>query len=168
MLFPLLLMMLIMILKIHLSQTMTSDRLVKLYQGWKIFTSSGYWFLRHNPDFEKVGPSYPHGDPLFKAKIWRLNIMPKLKKIQWCILSKAVSTATGLKTRGLNMDSICQRCGLNDETLVSLSVHMSRIHMHLEIVKNYLFTIFNGSWKFVGLYGITFKDTKPIFTFHVR
>ena len=79
--------------------------------------SSGYKVARHAPEFLIEAPPIPYGDPILMDKIWKLNIMPKLNHFLWRILSKAIGTTTRLNSRGMNLDPICQRCGLAEETI---------------------------------------------------
>lgn len=49
--------------------------------------------------------------------MWKTNIMPKIKHFLWRIMSKAIGNSTRLNSRGMNLDPICPRCGLEEETI---------------------------------------------------
>lgn len=104
--------------RIYLSQTDKEDRLIWSHtQDGNYMVSSGYTVARHAPEFLVEAPPVPYGDPILKNKVWKLNIMPKLKHFLWRLLSKAIGTATRLNSRGMHLDPICQRCGLAEETI---------------------------------------------------
>lgn len=104
--------------QIYLSQTEKEDKLIWSHTRDGNYTvSSGYKVARHAPDYLIEAPPIPYGDPILKDKVWKLNIMPKLNHFLWRILSKAIGTTTRLNSRGMNLDPICQRCGLAEETI---------------------------------------------------
>ncbi|XP_024006491.1 uncharacterized protein LOC112083001 [Eutrema salsugineum] len=103
---------------IFLAQEEEDDKLIWHYsKDGDYSVRSGYYLARRlaDPNMNNVPP--PHGDPILKDKIWKLNIVPKLKHFLWRIVSKALGTATRLQSRGIYIDPKCQRCGLQDETI---------------------------------------------------
>lgn len=107
--------------KIYLSPKSSSDKIVwSLTTNEKYIVSSGYWLTRYTPDFQYQALPPPYGDPFLKERIWNFDIMPKLKHFLWLILSKAIGTDTRLNSRGMHLDPLCQRCGLELETISHL------------------------------------------------
>ncbi|CAA7028978.1 unnamed protein product [Microthlaspi erraticum] len=91
--------------KLYLPQRKKQDRQVWCYDKSGDYTvKSGYWlaFREHLHDHPEI--TIPHGDPVLKDQIWRLQIMPKIKHFFWRALSKALPTATRLVTRGMKID----------------------------------------------------------------
>lgn len=90
----------ILVKNIYLPQTKKVDRLVWNYDKSGEYTvKSEYWFAFNNSTPDSSNLTIPHGDHLLKAKIWKSDIMPKLKYFLWRILSKALTTITRLNTR---------------------------------------------------------------------
>lgn len=59
----------------------------------------------------------PSGSLLLKKQIWKLDILPKIQHFLWKVLSGALPTYVQLCSRGVNIDPICQRCCLEEETI---------------------------------------------------
>lgn len=59
----------------------------------------------------------PHGSNLLKNRIWRLQVLPKIKHFLWLVITRALSTTTRLNTRGMKLDPTCKRCSLSDESI---------------------------------------------------
>lgn len=77
---------------------------------------SGYWAVTHDLlEDEPINP--PVGSIVIKDKIWKLTILPKIKQFLWKVVSGAIPTYVQLCTRGINIDPVCQRCCLDEETI---------------------------------------------------
>ncbi|CAN7023933.1 unnamed protein product, partial [Brassica rapa subsp. trilocularis] len=76
---------------------------------------SGYWTVTHLYQ-EGEAIIRPEGSLVIKRKIWKLNILPKIKYFLWRVVSGALPTYTKLCTRGINIDPTCQRFCHDDET----------------------------------------------------
>ncbi|KAG2310874.1 hypothetical protein Bca52824_022431 [Brassica carinata] len=77
---------------------------------------SGYWVATHlSLDGEPIIP--PEGSVVLKQKVWKLQILPKIKQFLWRAISGALPTAVRLCTRGIFIDPTCQRCCLEEETI---------------------------------------------------
>ncbi|XP_057789594.1 uncharacterized protein LOC131006452 [Salvia miltiorrhiza] len=49
--------------------------------------------------------------------IWKLEVIPKVKMFMWKCLSNCLPTAKALRSRAIEIDGLCRRCGSCDETL---------------------------------------------------
>ncbi|XP_057803332.1 uncharacterized protein LOC131018635 [Salvia miltiorrhiza] len=49
--------------------------------------------------------------------IWNLEVIPKVKLFMWKCLANAIPIAMGLRSRNLDVDVGCRRCGLHEESL---------------------------------------------------
>ncbi|KAG7599332.1 Ribonuclease H domain [Arabidopsis suecica] len=78
---------------------------------------SGYWLHTHDPHSVCPTLEIPHGSLLLKNKIWKLPIQPKIKHFLWKALSKALATATRLRSRGVAIDIMCPRCRRSEESI---------------------------------------------------
>lgn len=79
---------------------------------------SGYW-LAENVDNKEAfvsGGLQPSLNGI-KETIWSLNTAPKIKIFLWKVISGALSVADNLIDRGMKIDSRCQLCGLEGESL---------------------------------------------------
>lgn len=54
------------------------------------------------------------------CKVWKLPIKPKLKHFLWKCLHGWLATNDAVRKRGLHVDIICHRCGLETENLTHL------------------------------------------------
>ncbi|XP_019099765.1 PREDICTED: uncharacterized protein LOC109132546 [Camelina sativa] len=104
--------------QIYLPRNDPPDKIIWHYTTTCDYTvRSGYWQGMHNPTEPNILPPRPHGSMTLKQKIWRLNIMPKLKHFMWGAISKALPSLTRLTSRAMNLDPICPRCFQSDETI---------------------------------------------------
>ena len=55
-----------------------------------------------------------------KVQVWSLNISPKIKTFLWKVLSEAIPVADMILSRGMKVDSRCQVCGLEGESINDL------------------------------------------------
>lgn len=53
----------------------------------------------------------------FKKKVWKLKAPRKMKHYLWQALSGYVASASKLKERHCGADTVCQRCGAENETI---------------------------------------------------
>lgn len=71
-------------------------------------SQSGYIFLISLPDFQTIHSSpLPPIEKRLWSNIWKIKNMPKIRHFFWKSLSGALSVATRLQSRGLNVDPIC-------------------------------------------------------------
>lgn len=54
---------------------------------------------------------------VLKGKVWKLQAPRKIKHFVWQSLSGFVASASKLKERHCGVDSVCQRCGAEQETI---------------------------------------------------
>lgn len=78
---------------------------------------SGYWLLTHDPSDMQYKPPIPPGSTDLKNKIWKLQIIPKIKHMLQRTVSRALPTCSRLITRGMQIDSNCHRCRNEQETI---------------------------------------------------
>lgn len=78
----------------------------------------GIVFSSHTSNSTSQAPVIPYGEPSLEGNNWRMNIMRKLKYFFWRILSKEIGASTRVNSRGMDLDSLCQRCGLEPETIM--------------------------------------------------
>ncbi|KAL9858944.1 putative reverse transcriptase zinc-binding domain-containing protein [Arabidopsis thaliana] len=103
---------------IHLSREGHQDNLIWYYTPSGEYTvKSGYWLLTHDLTYCQIKPAAPHGSVDLKNKIWKISIIPKIKYMLWRTISKALPTALRLITRGMNIDPICNRCQIEEESI---------------------------------------------------
>ncbi|XP_024004501.1 uncharacterized protein LOC112081884 [Eutrema salsugineum] len=103
---------------LFLSQETECDKVFWHYTNHGEYSiRSGYYLARKLDELSNSMITPPHGDPGLKSKIWKLPILPKFKHFLWRIASKAISTASRLRTRGILLDPTCQRCGREEETI---------------------------------------------------
>ncbi|XP_048591502.1 uncharacterized protein LOC125576153 [Brassica napus] len=79
---------------------------------------SGYWFAEKEAKKE----AYVSSQALpslngIKSHIWSLNTAPKIKVFLWKVIGGAISVADHLIERGMKVDSRCQICGLEGESM---------------------------------------------------
>lgn len=102
---------------IPLSRVPAGDR-----NGWNLTTNgkytvkSGYEVERVYPDRESIPLMYgPSVTPL-KAFCWKLRCPPKLKHFLWQLLTGCIAVKKNLRSRGMQGDTICDRCGAPEES----------------------------------------------------
>lgn len=104
--------------ELYLSQHAGADTYEWAYNQTTQYTvRSGYWLATHiamDKD-EEIRP--PNGSIRLKQEIWRLKIAPKLQHFLWWCLSRAVPTATQLRSHTISANPTCQRCCLDDESI---------------------------------------------------
>ncbi|CAA7017512.1 unnamed protein product [Microthlaspi erraticum] len=102
---------------IRLSRFANEDVFVWPYTTNTVYTvKSGYWVATHVvEDGERIEP--PPGPIEVKKKIWKLQIPPKIQHFLWKTIAGAIPTAERLCSRILNIDPMCQRCCLYEETI---------------------------------------------------
>ncbi|XP_057811731.1 uncharacterized protein LOC131025968 [Salvia miltiorrhiza] len=47
--------------------------------------------------------------------IWNLDVIPKVRHFMWKCLAGALPSAMGLRSRGVDIDLVCRRCGEHEE-----------------------------------------------------
>ena len=79
---------------------------------------SGYWLAAKaaNKDALVTGSMLPSVNGI-KDCIWSLNTAPKIKIFLWKVISGALPVADNLTDRGMKIDTRCQICGLEGESL---------------------------------------------------
>lgn len=56
-------------------------------------------------------------------QVWKMKVKPKLKHFLWRALHNWVATGSAIKNRGIEVDVICKRCGMDQETQEHLFFH---------------------------------------------
>ena len=79
---------------------------------------SGYWpqYQFTNSRLLVEASALPSVNEL-KIQVWSLNTSPKIKTFLWKVLSEAIPVADMIISRGMNVDSRCQVCGLEGESI---------------------------------------------------
>lgn len=79
---------------------------------------SGYWFAQRlaNKEAYAAGNMLPSLNGI-KDLIWSLDTAPKIKIFLWKAVSEAFPVADNLLSRGMLVDSRCQVCGLEGESI---------------------------------------------------
>ena len=103
--------------KIRLSRFNQCDRYVWPFTSdCKYSVKSGYWTNTHVfSEDDPIEP--PPGSFQLKNQIWDLEILPKIQHFFWKAVTGALATFAQLCSRGININPICQRCGLEEETI---------------------------------------------------
>lgn len=106
------------ILSLHVYRTGQKDSYVwnhsksgsyTIKMGYKVETEH----RRRMQPREVVEPS----TNVLKGKVWKLQAPRKIKHFVWQSLSGFVASASKLKERHCGVDSVCQRCGAEQETV---------------------------------------------------
>lgn len=102
---------------IRLSKFNQCDRYVLHFTpDLKYLVKSGYWTITHM--YSKDDPiEPPQGSFQLKNQIWDLEILLKIQHFLWKAVSGALSTFVQMCSRGININPICQRCCLEEETI---------------------------------------------------
>ena len=112
----------------------------------KYTVQSGYQVERIYLDKEKPPEFYGPNVDILKAFCWKVRCPPKLKHFLWQLLSGCIAVTKNLKTRGIQGDTCCARCGDPEESInhVFLNVlqhgkceHYLRSHQ-IQIFPNWL------------------------------
>lgn len=79
---------------------------------------SEYWLAKKEANKEAfvVGGMQPSLNGI-KDYIWSVDTAPKIKKILWKVVSGALPAADNLNNRGMKIDTRCQLCGLEGESM---------------------------------------------------
>lgn len=79
---------------------------------------SGYWLKTRVTRMEEIrdAEALPSVNGL-KSEAWKLKAPPKIKTFFWRALSNAISVGELLVKRGIKMDSCCQACGFEGESI---------------------------------------------------
>ena len=79
---------------------------------------SGYWMQNQitNAHLHSEAKALPSINTL-KAQVWSLKTSPKIKTFMWKALSEALPVADKILSRGMKVDSRCQACGIEGETV---------------------------------------------------
>ncbi|XP_056842959.1 uncharacterized protein LOC130495566 [Raphanus sativus] len=106
------------ILSIPLSRSMITDR-----DGWhfnnngRYTVKSGYQIERVYPDRDRALPELGPSITPLKAQCWKIKCPPKMKHFLWQMLSGCIAVKKNLKARGIQGDTICTRCGDQEESI---------------------------------------------------
>ena len=103
---------------ILLSRNQMEDR-----NGWH-FTNNGkytvqswYQVERIYPDKEKSPEFYGPNVDILKALCWKVKCPPKLRHFLWQLLTCCIAVTKNLKSRGIQGDTSCARCGDPEESI---------------------------------------------------
>ena len=79
---------------------------------------TGYWFAEQNARKEALlsGQAQPSLNGI-KQCIWSIKTAPKIKIFLWKAISGAISVDDHLIERGMRVDTRCQICGLEGESI---------------------------------------------------
>ncbi|KAL1191046.1 putative ribonuclease H protein [Cardamine amara subsp. amara] len=103
-----------LIRRLPISKSFKEDRLIWHYtKSGKYTVKSGYELAWSMSDEVSSGPS----SKALKAQAWKVKAPPKIKHMLWQIASGTLAVTSRLNHRGVKCDSICQRCGLKEETI---------------------------------------------------
>ena len=103
---------------IPLSRFRTADR-----DGWhftmngRYTVKSGYEVERVYPDKVRPPPEYGPSVSLLKAQCWKVRCPPKLKHFLWQLVTGCIAVKKNLRSRGIQGDTICARCGAPEESI---------------------------------------------------
>ncbi|XP_057790295.1 uncharacterized protein LOC131007151 [Salvia miltiorrhiza] len=95
-----------------------SERDKPFWPGGKLNTytvKSGYRLAMDLRQRDEASSSMAAGG-LWKW-IWGLEVIPKVKLFMWKCLANALPTAMLLRSRNVEIDPLCRRCGAHEETL---------------------------------------------------
>ena len=103
---------------IPLSRNQMEDR-----NGWhftnngKYSVQSGYQVERIYPDKEKPPDYYGPNVDILKAFCWKVKCPPKLRHFIWQLITGCIAVTKNLKSRGIQGDTVCARCGNPEESV---------------------------------------------------
>lgn len=97
--------------KIFLPHQTATDTYLWSHTKDGIYTvKSGYWKAM-NMSIDDEAPKAPLAtNPEIATRIWKLNIVPKLRHFLWRYASKALGIAENLRRRNINVNPYCTRC----------------------------------------------------------
>lgn len=111
------------VLSIRPSSTGVKDKIFWSYTTSGTYSvKSGYYTQRQMDLTASQNTQVPSSPYLnlrnkLSARIWRLNIPPKIKMFWWRILHNGIPVADNLSKRGIKIAKDCQTCGEESETL---------------------------------------------------
>lgn len=103
---------------IPLSRNKIEDR-----NGWhftnngKYSVQSGYQVERIHPDKKKPPEYYGPNVDILKTFCWKVKCPLKLRHFIWQLITCCIAVTKNLKSRGIQGDTICARCGNPEETV---------------------------------------------------
>ena len=103
---------------IPLSRFRIADR-----DGWhfthngRYTVKSGYEVERVYPDTVRTLPEFGPSVSLLKAHCWKVRCPPKLKHFLWQLVTGCIAVKNNLRSRGIQGDTICVRCGAPKESI---------------------------------------------------
>ncbi|CAN0907795.1 hypothetical protein LINGRAHAP2_LOCUS24991 [Linum grandiflorum] len=112
------------ILSIPLPQTFVSDRFVWSFCRDGKYTAASGYRLSHTLASQREGRKFGvelHDEHLW-ARLWSLNIQPKLRFFLWKIVHGILPTFDALQSRHLDVPSLCPVCNGADESITHLFI----------------------------------------------
>ncbi|XP_057775116.1 uncharacterized protein LOC130994098 [Salvia miltiorrhiza] len=76
---------------------------------------SGYRLAVEIQNRDAASSSNPYGH--LWSWIWALDVIPKVKMFMWKCLANALPTAQALRRKNVNVDVLCRRCGVAEESM---------------------------------------------------
>ena len=83
----------------------------------KYSVQSGYQVERIYPDKEKPPDYYVPNVDILKAFCWKVKCPPKLRHFIWQLITSCIAVTKNLKSRGIQGDTVCARCGDPEESI---------------------------------------------------
>ena len=68
-------------------------------------------------DGERISPAYGPSVTSLKAFCWKVRCLHKLKLFLWQLLTRCIAVKKKLRSRGMQGDTICVRCGAPEESI---------------------------------------------------
>lgn len=117
------------ILQIPLPATPTRDKIIwKDSVNGQYSVKSGYKILHNQKTGQgEAGSSNSRGSRLWK-KIWAIEVLPSCKEFIWRACKEVLPVYANLKRRGIELETTCQACGEEEETIVHAILTCSRTH----------------------------------------
>ncbi|XP_057431260.1 uncharacterized protein LOC130724076 [Lotus japonicus] len=79
---------------------------------------TGYEFLQEVVAQDSPSSSLSRGlDQTLWKRFWKAPSMPRVREVSWRVCTGALPVRTKLRQRGVDVDSSCPLCGLEDETV---------------------------------------------------
>ena len=69
------------------------------------------------PDGERPLLEYGPSVSALKAFCWKVRYPPKIKHFLWQLVSGCIAVKNNLKSRGIQGDTVCARCGAPEESI---------------------------------------------------
>ena len=90
----------------------------KLNKSGDMTVKSAYWLASSLKAKEKNTEAFREPSTnLLKEKVWQVKTVPKIRVFLWKSLSAALPTADLISARGMKVDSRCQTCGEEPESI---------------------------------------------------